>query len=88
MVKNLPARRQRFDPWVRKIPWRKACEPTPEFLPGEYHGQLNLAGYSPLCQKEPDTSKATNYSAKELIIWAGILASKRFSIAVDILNVF
>ena len=25
----------RFNPWVRKIPWRKAWQPTPVFLPGE-----------------------------------------------------
>ena len=27
--------RSRFDPWVGKIPWRKACQPTLVFLPGE-----------------------------------------------------
>ena len=27
-----------FDPWLRKIPWRKAWKPTPVFLPGESHG--------------------------------------------------
>ena len=31
---------------VRKIPWRKAWQPTPVFLPGEYHGQRSLVGYS------------------------------------------
>ena len=35
--------RQGFDPWVRKIPWRKAWQPTPVFLPGESHGQRSLA---------------------------------------------
>ena len=28
-----------FDPWVRKIPWTRAWQPTPVFLPGEFHGQ-------------------------------------------------
>ena len=28
-------RRHRFSPWVRKIPWRWAWQPTPVFLPGE-----------------------------------------------------
>ena len=28
-----------FDSWVRKIPWRRAWQPTPVFLPGESHGQ-------------------------------------------------
>ena len=27
--------RRGFDPWVRKIPWRRAWQPTPVFLPGE-----------------------------------------------------
>ena len=33
----------KFDPWVRKIPWRRAWQLTPEFLFGESHGQ-SLAG--------------------------------------------
>ena len=36
-----------FDPWVGTIPWRKARQPTPVFLPGEPHGQRSLVGYSP-----------------------------------------
>ena len=40
-------KRHGFDPWVRKIPWGKAWQPTPVFLPGESHGQKSLAGYSP-----------------------------------------
>ena len=27
-----------FDPWVGKIPWRRAWKPIPVFLPGEFHG--------------------------------------------------
>ena len=37
-----------FDPWVRKIPWRRAWQPTPVILPGESHEQMNLVGYSPI----------------------------------------
>ena len=33
----------RFDPWVGKILWRRARQPTPVFLPGESHGQRSLA---------------------------------------------
>ena len=36
-----------FNPWVRKIPWRTAWQPTPVFLPGESHGQRSLVGDSP-----------------------------------------
>ena len=28
-------RRHGFDPWVRKMPQRRACQPTPVFLPGK-----------------------------------------------------
>ena len=35
-----------FDPWIRKIPWRRKWLPTPVFLPGESCGQRSLAGYS------------------------------------------
>ena len=36
-----------FYPQVGKIPWRRAWQPTPVFLPGKCHGQRNLAGYGP-----------------------------------------
>ena len=36
-------RRRRFDPWVGKIPWRRAWQPPPVFLLGESHGQRSLA---------------------------------------------
>ena len=52
IVKNLPAMwRPRFDPWVGKI-WRRAWQPTPVFLPREFHGQRNLVGYSAWGPKE------------------------------------
>ena len=35
---HLQCRRPRFDPWVRKIPWRREWLPAPVFLPGEFHG--------------------------------------------------
>ena len=28
-------KRREFNPWVGKIPWRRAWQPTPVFLPGE-----------------------------------------------------
>ena len=40
-------RRRRFHPWVGKIPWSRKWQPTPVSLPEEFHGQKNLAGYSP-----------------------------------------
>ena len=41
-------------PWVGKIPWSRAWQPTPVFLPGEFHGQRSLAGYSPWGHKGSD----------------------------------
>ena len=40
-------KRHEFDPWVRKILWRRVWQPTAVFLPGEFHEQKSLAGYSP-----------------------------------------
>ena len=52
VVKNPPAnagdaRDHGFDPWVRKIPWRRAWQPTPVFLHGRSHGQRSLVDCSP-----------------------------------------
>ena len=49
-------RRHKFDPWVRKIPWRRKWQPMPIFLPGKIHGQRSLAGYSPWGCKVLDTT--------------------------------
>ena len=40
-------KRHGFSSWVGKIPWRRARQPTPVFLPGESHGQRSLADHSP-----------------------------------------
>ena len=37
-------------------PWRKKWHPTPVFLPGEFHGQRSLTGYSPCDRREWDTT--------------------------------
>ena len=44
-------RRPRFDPWVRKISWKRKWQPTPVFLPGKSHGLRSLLGYSPRGRK-------------------------------------
>ena len=44
--------------WVQKIPWRRAGQPTPIFLPGESHGQRSLASYSLYGRRELDTTEA------------------------------
>ena len=48
MVKNLPPMQETWVPsLVRKIPWRREWLSTPVFLPGKFHRQRSLAGYSP-----------------------------------------
>ena len=57
MVKiYLQCGKPRFDPWVGKIPWRRARQPTPVFLPEKFQGQGCLVGYSPWDHKELDTT--------------------------------
>ena len=49
-----------FDPWVRKIPWRRALQPTPVFL----SGSRNLACYSPWdCRVGQDWSTNASWLA-------------------------
>ena len=43
-----------FDSWVGKIPFRREWQPTPVFLPGEFHEQRSVVGYSPWGHKESD----------------------------------
>ena len=55
-------RRYGFDLWVRKIPWGRAWQPTPVFLPEESHGQRSLVGCSPWGHTELDTTEATEHT--------------------------
>ena len=64
VVKNPPVnagdiREHRFYPWVRKIPRRRAWQPTPIFLPGESHGKMSMVDYGPWGHKESDTTEVT-----------------------------
>ena len=52
-------KRREFDPWVRKIPWRRKWQLTPVFLPGESHGLRSLEGYAPWGHEESDTTEVT-----------------------------
>ena len=52
-------KRCRFNPWVGKIPGRRAQKHTLVFLPGEPHRQRKLVGYSPWGPKESDMTDVT-----------------------------
>ena len=59
VLKNPPANAGDlgFSPWVGKISWNRKWQPAAVFLPGEFHGQRNLAGYSLWGHKELDTTE-------------------------------
>ena len=63
MVKNLPAVQETQ---VRSLgqedPVGREWLPTPVFLPGEFHGQRSLVGYSPWGHKESDTAERLTLS--------------------------
>ena len=70
MVKNQPANagdiRDSGLIWVRKIPWRRAWQPTPVFLTGEPPGQRNLSGYSPWGCKESDMTELSEHACMQV----------------------
>ena len=45
------------NPGSERLPWRKAWQPTPVFLPEESHRPRSLAGYIPRGRKESDTTE-------------------------------
>ena len=60
-------KRCRLSPWVGKIPWRRAWQPTPVFLPGKSHERRKLVGYSPWGHKEVDTTEAAEHACNNCI---------------------
>ena len=60
-------RRLRFNPWVRKSPWCRKWQLTPEFLPGKFHGQRSLEGYSPWVRQESDITEWLSMHAQYCI---------------------
>ena len=65
MVKNLPVVQET---WVGKIPWRREWHPTPVFLPGEFHEQRSLVGYSPWGLRESDTTERPTLTFIVLVV--------------------
>ena len=61
VVKNSPPnKRCRFDPWVKKMPWRGKWQLFLVFLPREVHGPRSLMGYSPWAHKDLDRTEHTH----------------------------
>ena len=72
-----------LNPSVEKIPWRREWQPTPVFLPGKFHGQRSLMGYSPSGRKESDTTEWLN-THKPTAFWLISLLSHTSSCSVII----
>ena len=73
----LQSGRPGFDPWVRKIPWRRKWQPPPVFLPGKSHGQKSLSGYNPWGHKESGTTEwlTLTFTLSYTILWSTVALS-------------
>ena len=69
----------RFDPGVRKIPWRREWLPTPLLLPGDFHGQRRLSGYKPQSHKELDTTERLTLNTMVILLLVSWETSILFS---------
>ena len=77
-------RRCRFNPWVRKIPWRRKWQLTPVFLPGESHGQRSLLGYRPWgCKERTYLSDWVHTHFFEISVYINLYCGK-FNCRVDL----
>ena len=77
-VMNLPAVQET---WVRSLgqdSQRREWLPIPVFLPGEFHGQRSLAGYSPYGPKELDTTERLTLSLSCPSTFSGLLFQKQW----------
>ena len=68
-----------FDPWVGKIPQRREYQPTPVFLPGEFHGQRSLEGYGPWGYEELDMTEWLHFTSLQSWFQLVLLPAQHFS---------
>ena len=69
VVKNLPARAPYARdmgsiPEFERYPWRRKWQSVPVLIPGEFHGQRSLAGYSPWGCKRVGHDWSTNTTVR------------------------
>ena len=60
--------------------WRREWKPTPVFLPGEFHGQRSLAGYSPWGCKKSDMIEQLTLTCNLVVFCSGMLRFLSFSL--------
>ena len=76
-------RRCRFDPWVRKIPWRRKWWPIPVFLLGKSHGQRSLEGCSPWGPKEVDTASLPTQKHSIALLCSSGTVFREFAVIIQ-----
>ena len=67
--------------WVGKMLWRREWQPNPAFLPGDFHGQRSLAGYSPWDHKESDMTKQLTLSCSiyvMVLMYMTLIKARKF----------
>ena len=74
---SVQCRRPGFNPWVAKISWTREWQPTPVFLPGEFHGQRSLAGHSPWGLQRVGQDWVTNTFIYFILSWFTTLYSSQ-----------
>ena len=76
-----------FNPWVRKIFWRRTWQPTPVFLPGESRGQRSLTGYySPWGHKESDITEQLTLSLSWIYLLHSTVALEVYISWLDVIT--
>ena len=53
---------------ILRVNWRRKWQPSPVFLPGEFHGQRSLVGYNPWGHKESDTIERITHTHKSQMV--------------------
>ena len=76
-VKRLPTMWETgFNPWVRKISWRRKWQPTPVLLPEESQGRGSLVGCRLWRRTELDTTEATQQQQGHTIMAVRVLVPR------------
>ena len=78
----LQCKRPGFNPWVRKISWRREWQPPPVFLPGEFQGQRSLASYSPWGGRELDMTEQLTLVISALCINISVLGKTGLKVKI------
>jgi len=61
--------RHGFDPWDRKLPWRRKRQATAVFLHEKLHGQRSLVSYSPWGCKELNMTEGLSINPSNKTNW-------------------